>query len=123
MLRRFDPVLASGHRLRPWHIWLSLAGKLSPMDADVIVVGAGAAGIIAAWRAASLGANTLLLEKTGRLGTKILISGGGKCNITHDGPIPEVLKAYRPNEARLIRPSCYRFTNAQIVEMLTSRGL
>lgn len=87
------------------------------------MVGAGAAGIIAAWRAASLGARTLLIEKTNRLGTKILISGGGKCNITHDGPLEEVLRAFRPNEARFIRPACYRFTNRQIVEMLTDRGL
>lgn len=90
---------------------------------DVVVIGAGAAGIIAAWRSASLGARTLLLEKTPRIGTKIRISGGGKCNITHDGPIEEVLRAFRPNEARFIRPACYRFTNRQIVEMLTSRGL
>lgn len=88
-----------------------------------MVVGAGAAGIIAAWRAASLGARTLLLEKTNRLGTKILISGGGKCNITHDGPLEDVLRAFRPNEARFIRPACYRFTNQQIVKMLTDRGL
>ena len=92
-------------------------------DADVLVVGAGAAGIIAAWRAASIGARTILVEKTNRLGTKILISGGGKCNITHDGPLEDVLRAFRPNEARFIRPACYRFTNRQIVEMLTDRGL
>lgn len=89
----------------------------------VVVIGAGAAGIIAAWRAASLGAEVVMLEKTNRIGTKILISGGGKCNITHDGPIESVLKAFRPNEARFIRPACYRFLNTQIVEMLTSRGL
>ncbi len=89
----------------------------------IVVVGAGAAGIIAAWRAASLGARVILLEKTNRIGTKILISGGGKCNITHDGPIEAVLKAFRPNEARFIRPACYRFLNTEIVEMLTSRGL
>jgi predicted Rossmann fold flavoprotein len=86
-------------------------------------VGGGAAGIIAAWRAATQGAKVVLLEKTPRLGTKILISGGGKCNITHDGPLEDVLKAFRPNEARFIRPACYRFTNVEIVEMLTSRGL
>ena len=97
--------------------------KIKLMRYDVAVVGAGAAGIIAAWRAASLGAKTVLLEKTSRIGTKILISGGGKCNITHDGPIEDVLKAFRPNEARFIRPSCYRFTNRQIVRMLTDRGL
>jgi predicted Rossmann fold flavoprotein len=93
------------------------------LDLPVIVIGAGAAGIIAAWRSASLGVPTILLEKTNRIGTKILISGGGKCNITHDGPLEEVLRAFRPNEARFIRPACYRFQNHEIVEMLTSRGL
>lgn len=89
----------------------------------VVVIGAGAAGILAAWRAASLGAPVLLLEKTERIGTKILISGGGKCNITHDGDIESVLGAFRPNEARFLRPACYRFTNRALVEMLTRRGL
>lgn len=92
-------------------------------EADVVVIGAGAAGIVAAWRAASLGARTVLLEKTNRIGTKILISGGGKCNITHDGELEEVLRAFRPQEGRFIRPACYRFTNRQIVKMLTDRGL
>lgn len=90
---------------------------------DVIVVGAGAAGIVAAWRAASLGVRVLLLEKNERIGTKILISGGGKCNITHDGPIESLLAAFRPNEGRFLRPACYRFTNRDIIEMLTGRGL
>jgi hypothetical protein len=94
-----------------------------PPQPQVVVVGAGAAGVIAAWRAASLGAKVLLLEKTNRIGTKILISGGGKCNITHAGPLEEVLRAFRPNEARFIRPACYRFPNDEVVEMLTSRGL
>ncbi len=89
----------------------------------VVVIGAGAAGIIAAWRAARLGAQVLLLEKNERIGTKILISGGGKCNITHAGTTESMLSAFRANEARFIRPSCYRFTNDNIVEMLTSRGL
>lgn len=90
---------------------------------DIVVVGAGAAGIIASWRAAQLGAKVLLVEKNSRIGTKILVSGGGKCNITHDGDLEDVLRAFRPAEARFIRPSCYRFTNREIVRMLTSRGL
>lgn len=89
----------------------------------IAVIGAGAAGIIAAWRAACLKKSVTLFEKTDRIGTKILISGGGKCNITHDGPLRDVLKAFRPNEAKFLRASCFRFTNKQIVEMLTSRGL
>lgn len=89
----------------------------------VLVIGAGAAGILAAWRAASLGAQVILLEKNDRIGIKILISGGGRCNITHDGPLEDLIRAFRPNEARFIRPSCYRFTNRDILEMLTRRGL
>ncbi|MCO5297368.1 MAG: aminoacetone oxidase family FAD-binding enzyme [Fimbriimonadaceae bacterium] len=90
---------------------------------DVVVVGAGAAGIMAAWRAATLGAQVLLLEKTPRVGTKILISGGGKCNITHHGSVDEVLRGFRTDEARFLRPSFYRWTNDQVVALLTRRGV
>lgn len=79
--------------------------------------------MIAAWRAATLGVEVVILEKTVRLGTKILVSGGGKCNITHDGPIESVLKAFRPNEALFLRPSFYRFQAHQLVQLLTDRGL
>jgi len=89
----------------------------------VVVVGGGAAGIIAAWRAASRGAKVVLLEKTGRLGTKILISGGGKCNVTHAGPVEAVLKPFPRNEAVFLRPSFYRFPPPEIVQMLADRGL
>lgn len=87
------------------------------------MIGAGAAGIMAAHRAAELGTAVLLLEKTERIGTKILISGGGKCNITHAGPIEEVLREFRSNEARFLRPSMYRWTNDDAVSFLTDRGL
>jgi predicted Rossmann fold flavoprotein len=90
---------------------------------EIIVVGAGAAGIIAAWRAAKLGARVTLLEKNDRIGMKILISGGGKCNITQDGSVEHILSGFRKNEALFLRPSMYRFTNMDILDMLTERGL
>jgi predicted flavoprotein YhiN len=90
---------------------------------DVVVIGAGAAGIFAAWRAASLGKKVLVLEKTSRIGTKILISGGGKCNIAHDGPIGDVIRAFRKNEADFIRSAVNRFPNRTIVPMFTNKGL
>ncbi len=90
---------------------------------SVVIVGGGAAGMIAAYRAAELGANVLLLEKKGRLGTKILISGGGKCNVAHAGEMETVRAKFRQNEARFLRPSFYRFTNEQFVSMLTAKGM
>ena len=50
--------------------------------ADVIIVGAGAAGLQAAAFAAERGRSVVLLEKNARPGLKILISGGGRCNLT-----------------------------------------
>jgi len=52
-------------------------------DYDVIVVGGGASGMMAAGRAAELGARVLVLEKNSRLGEKLLITGGGRSNITN----------------------------------------
>ena len=61
--------------------------------------------MIAAWRAATLGARTRLLEKNARLGLKIHISGGGKCNITHGGDMEALRRAFEPEEARFLRPA------------------
>lgn len=54
----------------------------TPQTYDVIVIGAGAAGLMAAGRAAEKGASTLLLEKMNRPARKLLITGKGRCNIT-----------------------------------------
>lgn len=90
---------------------------------DVIVIGGGAAGIMAARRAAEGGARVTLLEKNDKLGLKILISGGGKCNLTHSGPMEEIRAKFRPNEARFLKPSFYRYTNTDFLRILHERGL
>lgn len=64
---------------------------------DVIVIGAGAAGLLAACRAAELGRRTLLLEKNRRPGVKILMSGGTRCNLTHDTDARGIVEAFGPN--------------------------
>ncbi|MFO0908939.1 MAG: NAD(P)/FAD-dependent oxidoreductase [Isosphaeraceae bacterium] len=79
----------------------------SPAQIEVAVLGAGAAGLVAAIRAGQLGAKTLLLEKNRRPGVKILMSGGTRCNLTNarglrnlrvvTGPIDP---AYDPREAK-----------------------
>jgi predicted Rossmann fold flavoprotein len=64
------------------------------MDCDVAVIGAGAAGILAATRAAERGRRVLLLEKNRRAGVKILMSGGTRCNVTHDTDVRGIVAAY-----------------------------
>ncbi|MEZ6142531.1 MAG: NAD(P)/FAD-dependent oxidoreductase [Zavarzinella sp.] len=64
---------------------------------DVVVVGAGAAGLMAAIRAAESGARTLLLEKNRKVGVKILMSGGTRCNITHNCTTREIVTAFGKN--------------------------
>ena len=93
------------------------------MTPEVIVIGGGAAGMLAARRAAECGARVTLLEKNDRLGMKILISGGGKCNLTHDGPMEDVRAKFRPNEARFLKPAFYRFSNQDFLRILSERGL
>lgn len=61
---------------------------------DVIVIGAGAAGLMAAARAAEHGASTLVLEKNRKAGVKILMSGGTRCNLTHDCDAAGIMEAF-----------------------------
>lgn len=91
--------------------------------ARVIVVGGGAAGLVAAWRAASLGHAVMLLEANGRLGVKLRISGGGKCNITHAGSPKAMLAAFTAAQARFLRPSLHAFGNQAVLDLLRREGV
>ncbi len=82
----------------------------TPPTQDVIVIGAGAAGLMCAIEAAKRGRRTLVLEHNGSVGKKIRISGGGRCNFTniHAGPdrflsqnphfAKSALARYKPND-------------------------
>ena len=79
--------------------------------------------MIAAWRAALSGAKVTLLEKNPKLGIKLLISGGGKCNITHDGTVEDLLSRFRTNESRFLKYSFHQFTNIQLIRHIKERGV
>jgi predicted Rossmann fold flavoprotein len=64
---------------------------------DIVVIGAGACGLMAAIRAAESGRRTLLLEKNRKPGVKILMSGGTRCNITHDTDNRGIVEAFGPS--------------------------
>ncbi len=91
--------------------------------ATVVVVGGGAAGLVAAWRAASLGHVVTLLEANGRLGVKLRISGGGKCNLTHEGPPKALLAAFSKAQGRFLRPSLHAFDNGAVLALLWREGV
>lgn len=91
--------------------------------ASVVVVGGGAAGLVAAWRAASEGHRVTLLEANGRLGVKLRISGGGKCNVTHEGPPKAVLAAFARDQARFLRPALHQFDGGAVRELLRREGV
>ena len=84
---------------------------------DVIVVGAGAAGLIAAGRAAELGKSVLLLEKMERAGRKLLITGKGRCNITNEASMAEFFKHIYPN-GRFLKHAFSEFFTNDIVALL-----
>jgi len=69
---------------------------------DLIVIGAGPAGLFASINAAACNLSVLLLEKKDRPGRKLLISGSGKCNLTHTGTPDELLSHYNGEDMHLI---------------------
>jgi predicted flavoprotein YhiN len=88
----------------------------------VIVVGAGAAGLLAAGQAASLGASVLLLEKMDRPGRKLLLTGKGRCNLTNADSLPEFIEHFGPN-GRFLRQAFARFFSAELLEFFSGLGL
>ncbi|NUN69256.1 MAG: aminoacetone oxidase family FAD-binding enzyme [Bacteroidetes bacterium] len=96
---------------------------MSKNDNTVTVIGAGAAGLLAAWRASALGARVTVLEKNPKPAIKILISGGGKCNITNASDFRTMLKQFATAEERFLRYSFHEFTNVQLLELLRNEGV
>jgi predicted Rossmann fold flavoprotein len=90
---------------------------------EVVVIGAGAAGFLAAATAASGGKSTLLLERNPRPGVKIRIAGGGKCNVTHDGTVDDLLGGFPKREARFLKYALHSFSNTNLRDLLRRYGV
>lgn len=89
---------------------------------DTIVVGAGAAGLVAAAIAAENGDSVLILEKMERPGRKLLITGKGRCNITNTAELKEFISHIHPN-GRYLRPAFSKFFTGDIIDILEKQGL
>ncbi len=89
---------------------------------DVIVVGAGAAGLLAAYRSAMAENSVLLIEKMERPARKLLITGKGRCNITNLSPVSEHLTHIFP-DARFLKNAYSRFFAKDIINLLEEHGV
>jgi hypothetical protein len=89
---------------------------------DVVVIGAGPAGLFCALHAALPGQGTLLLEKNPDPGVKLLLSGSGQCNITHSGEIRDFLSHYG-DHGKQVKPALFGFTNRDLIGFFRERGL
>ena len=91
------------------------------MRYDGIVIGGGAAGMFAAITAAKRGQNVLLLEKNGRLGRKLLITGKGRCNVTNNCTGQEVLQNV-PRNGRFLYSAMTAFPPEKTMAFFEERG-
>jgi len=89
---------------------------------SLVVIGGGPAGLFCALRAAGNGRRILILEKKAHPGRKLLLSGLGQCNITHDEDIGSFLSHYGDN-GRFLKPALMNFSNRKLISFFTERGL
>ncbi len=92
------------------------------LNPDIIVVGGGASGLMAAGRAAESGARVVLLEKMGRVGIKLALTGKGRCNLTNSGDLPGFIENYQHN-GKFLYNAFSRFFNTDLIRFFEARGV
>src|SRR5437016_6378854 len=95
---------------------------MTDTDWDVVVIGAGAAGLLAAVRAAEGGRRTLLLEKNRKPGVKILMSGGTRCNLTHATDNRGIVEAFGP-PGRFLHSALAALSVQETIDLFESEGV
>ncbi|WP_405276101.1 NAD(P)/FAD-dependent oxidoreductase [Methanobrevibacter sp.] len=88
---------------------------------DIAVIGGGPAGIMAAIAASQNSSRVILLEKNSQLGKKLLLTGGGRCNITNLKPIKKLLNIYP--QKNFLKHSFFTFTNEMLLSFFQDKGL
>ncbi|MCL2121827.1 MAG: NAD(P)/FAD-dependent oxidoreductase [Clostridiales bacterium] len=91
-------------------------------EAEVLVVGGGPAGLLAAIRAARMGVRVTVAERNGVLGKKLSITGKGRCNITNTGDVADFILQYG-EQGRFLYSAFSRFFHQDIRQLLTEAGL
>ena len=92
------------------------------MKTGVCIIGAGPAGLMAAIACAEAGAHTTVVEANGTPGRKLLMTGAGRCNLTHQGSPQEIVRAFGA-KGRFLSYSLYRFTPQDAQDFFAGLGL
>ncbi|MGO4546822.1 NAD(P)/FAD-dependent oxidoreductase [Paenibacillus sp. 2TAB23] len=92
------------------------------MQYDAIVIGGGSAGLMASIAASKDGAKVLLLDKGEKLGRKLGISGGGRCNVTNNKDLDELIK-HIPGNGRFLHSTFSNFNNKDIIAFFENLGI
>lgn len=92
------------------------------MKKQVIVIGGGSSGLMAACTAAEFGASVTLIEKNKNLGKKLILTGGGRCNVTNNRSEEEII-AHIPGNGRFLHSAFNQFNQFDIMNYFTSRGV
>ena len=88
---------------------------------EIAVIGGGPAGMMAAIAASQNSSSVILLEKNQSLGRKLIMTGGGRCNITNSKPIKKLLDSY--SQKNFLKHSFYTLTNEKLLSLFEDKGL
>jgi len=92
------------------------------IETDICIIGAGPAGMMAACLAAGGSKKVVIIESNTTAGRKLLLTGRGRCNLTHTGTTDEIIKAYKPFD-RFVRHCIYTFSPHKLRQFFACRGL
>ena len=89
---------------------------------DVIVIGGGTSGMMAAISASENGAKVLLIEKNRKFGKKLLMTGGGRCNVTNSQSVEHLIE-HIPGNGRFLYSTFNQWNNQDIIQFFTQAGV
>lgn len=93
------------------------------MKYDIAIIGGGPAGLMAAAHAGQAGAKVILIEKNPRLGVKLLLTGGGRCNLTNDIQDPRALITQLGKNGKFLFSGLHQFGVKETLDFFNNRGL
>ena len=94
-----------------------------PMETEICIIGAGPAGLTAAIFARQAGADTTIIEGNTTAGRKLMLTGAGRCNLTHNASPAELVRTFGTAQGRFLSYCLYRFSPQDVLDFFDSLGL